>query len=139
MTDIIKRLGIDWLDAEFNDVSAEASYEIESLRQQLVQHKARELSLREALTQQNFWVEGALKCKEWEWDGNQRECADGCLERVKEVLALPQDNTALEAVVAKAGKVMCEWCADECNEAYGWNGAKEAIGALPNVILKDLA
>jgi chromosome segregation ATPase len=60
---------------------------IEDLRQQLAEREAQIARLRGAMQQQNFWVEGALLCKEWQWCPDQRETAEGCLAYAKEALA----------------------------------------------------
>ncbi len=67
-------------------------------------------------------------------------------ENLANALALPQDTSALEAVVAKAGEMMRERCAVE---AYEWAMAyvvedtapvdnADAIRAIPAVTLEDL-
>ena len=67
-------------------------------------------------------------------------------ENLANALALPQDITALEAMIQKAGEVMRARCAVE---AYEWAmayvvedtapvGNADAIRALPNVTLEDL-
>ena len=54
------------------------------------------------------------------------------IQQTLEALALPQDTTALESMIAKAGEVMRERCVEECDEA------REAIRALPGVTMEDL-
>ena len=59
-----------------------------------------------------------------------REFADNRAAILQEALALPQDTTALEAMIVKAGEVMRERCIEviDC----------EAIRALPGVTMEDL-
>lgn len=60
-------------------------------------------------------------------------------EVLEEALALPQDTTALESLIAKAGEVMRERCAVECETHYNFSNAlAAAIRALPAVTLEDL-
>ena len=63
---------------------------------------------------------------------------------MRKALALPQDTTALEAMIAKASEVMQERCADACisfgestDLVFGEEFAEE-IRALPGVTLEDL-
>ena len=62
----------------------------------------------------------------------------------EKALALPQDTTAFEAMIAKASEVMGERCADACisfgestDLVFGEEFAEE-IRALPGVTLEDL-
>lgn len=68
------------------------------------------------------------------------------LEIARKALSLPQDTSALEAMIQKAGEVMRARCAVE---AYEWAmayvvedtapvGNADAIRALPSVTLEDL-
>lgn len=36
-----------------------------------------------ALHEADFWLEGALTCKTWNWDADQHEAATGSLERIR--------------------------------------------------------
>lgn len=66
---------------------------------------------------------------------------------IKKVLATPPDTTALEAMIAKAGEVMREWCL-EAGVMRNYKGAivsrlsadgrDNAIRAIPTVTLNDL-
>jgi len=108
---------------------------------QLAESQAREAQWREALRNQNFWVEGALHCKEWEWDADQRESAESCLAFSKETLAAPPDATALNELIAKAGEVMRERCSTRCGGGHNKLSGRlyaESIRALPGVTLEDL-
>ena len=69
-----------------------------------------------------------------------------CTEQSTRLLSTPQNTSALEAMIQKAGEVMRERCAVE---AYEWAmayvvedtapvGNADAIRALPNVTLEDL-
>jgi len=72
----------------------EKAYEIGVLaKHRLSKSHALVVMLQEALHSQNFWVEGALNCREWEWDGDQREAAESCLAFSKEALSLLIDDT----------------------------------------------
>lgn len=74
---------------------------------------AQNQQLREALNNQNFWVAGALTCKDWQWDGDQRESAEGCLAYAKEVLSLPDlASTVLNRVKAEALREAAKWFND---------------------------
>ena len=42
--------------------------------------------LQAALKLQNIWVRGALRCKEWVWDEDQRELAERSCEQAEELL-----------------------------------------------------
>lgn len=44
-------------------------------------------ALVEALKNQNEWVRAALECKDWAWDGDQREAAEWSLADARKVLA----------------------------------------------------
>jgi hypothetical protein len=43
--------------------------------------------LREALTHLVPWVQAALDCKSWRWDGDQRSAAEECLEDARAALS----------------------------------------------------
>lgn len=82
------------------------------------------------------------------WVSHHANRTDAAIEKVKTALALPQGTSALEALIAKAGEVMRERCADKCTDPYytpdgfGITGADrrcaEAIRAIPGVTLEDL-
>lgn len=38
---------------------------------------------RKALEEADFWLEGALNCKEWSWDEHQHDAASGSLQRIR--------------------------------------------------------
>lgn len=48
--------------------------------------KAEVKRLREALGLQNEWVRAALECKDWVWDGDQREAAEWSLSQARAAL-----------------------------------------------------
>lgn len=57
----------------------------------------------------------------------------------QEIIDHPQDTSALEALIAKAGEVMRERCAVECETHYNFSNAlAAAIRALPGVTLEDI-
>jgi hypothetical protein len=87
------------------------------LKEQLVSSQLREQQLREAFS-------------DFEWNKDEW----GFITAVKEALALPQDTSALEAMIVKAGEVMRERCF-----AIGHSDSiDESIRALPGVTMKDL-
>lgn len=43
-------------------------------------------ALEEALKNQNEWVRGALDCKDWDWNGDQRQVAERSLESARAAL-----------------------------------------------------
>ena len=115
--------------------------ECESLRQQLAASQAREVQLREAVRQNHEWHNN------YDEYGGYPE-SELC-EVNTEALALPQDTTALGAMIAKAGEVMRERCSDSAQtEMDGqnlgsahWHAARvcrEAIRDIPCVTLEDL-
>jgi hypothetical protein len=89
---------------------------------------------------------------EWDASENNGIIWQLYLSRVcGEALALPQDTAALSAMIAKAGEVMRERCAVECEQrqmayatagyerhAQATAGLSDDIRALPGVTLKDL-
>lgn len=88
--------------------------------------QAREQQLREAL----------LTIRQY-WNDDEQESHDRC-NRAMEALATPQDTSALEALIAKAGEVMRERCADFVQFQWDEAGAAYEIRALPGVTLEDL-
>lgn len=127
----------DFKTSELRDTSRE----LQELREQLAASQAREQQLREALSYINHSMNQALL------PGNDKHRELILSQSMSaQALALPQDTTALEAMIAKAGEVMRERCAVE---AYEWDmayvladtapiGNAEAIRALPVVTLSDL-
>lgn len=77
-------------------------------------------------------------------DGAFEECKDYPIthDAVIEALAIPQDTSALEAIVQKAGEVMRERCAKDCeaweSEPVSHATAANSIRALTGVTLEDL-
>lgn len=125
------------LEVESNlaDMHIVALEENETLQQKLAVCQLREQQLREAL----------LTIRRY-WNDDEQESHDRC-NRAAEVLTLPQDTSALEAMCKRAGEVMREWCCELIAEierqlrGHGAATAAEnanAIGALPAVTLKDL-
>lgn len=111
--------------------------EIEELRQQLAASQAKVVLLRLCL--QTCVDYGGMTGDEW---------VD---EKAKQALAIPQDTSALEVMIAKAGEVMRERCVRESTERYAaylksgyerqaqaTSGLSEAIRTLPAVTLEDL-
>lgn len=73
----------------------------------------------------------------WHLNGNIASW-NSILPEVEQALALPQDTSALEAVVQRAGEVMRERC---CKEIWYDMEPKQIVGvinSLPNVTLEDL-
>lgn len=63
--------------------------------------------------------------------------------RARKAIATPSDTAALEAIVKKAGEVMRERCAKDCElwesgPVWGHTTAADSIRALPAVTLEDL-
>lgn len=114
--------------------------EIEQLKMQLAASQAREVQLRDALG--NIF-------EYWNGDTIDAIMLDA-LEHIEgityKVLALPQDTTALEVMIAKAGEVMRKRCdnvlEDICEEyeeeevSAAW--VSRAIHNLPCVSLEDV-
>ena len=97
--------------------------ELEQLKLQLAASQAREVQLREALHKLARLGNGAHYGTS---DGN----------RIAQVaIALPQDTSALEAMIAKASEVMRERCADETSKRHEFR-AFDTIRALPGVTLE---
>jgi hypothetical protein len=49
-----------------------------------------------------FWIEGALKCKEWNWSPDQFDAASDCLSSIRSALvATPPAETVVEAMPLK--------------------------------------
>lgn len=113
MSDIVDQLRI----AVAVPICKPAADTIESLRQQLATSQAREVQLREALQTE----------LDYQFD-NYREIAPW----ISKALALPQDTTALEAMIAKASEVMRERC-----ERESWLMAP-VLRSIPEVTLEDL-
>ena len=175
MSDIVERLSanVNWLMRDGFETSAKnvqcALAEIESLRQQLAEKdakielertarqqlekllhrqaetisasQAREQQLREAVRQNQEWHEN------YDEYGGYPESE--LAEVNEEALSLPQDTSALEAMIAKAGEVMRERCFDsvqaEMDEQYidspPWyvaEACRDTISTLPGVTLEDL-
>lgn len=102
------------------------STEIEQLKQQLVASQAREVRLRDALGHiLEYWNGVTI-------DVVMLDALEHIEDVAHEVLALPQDTTTIEEMIAEAGEVMRERCVEECDES------REAIRALPSVTLEDL-
>ena len=130
MIDIVEQLRI----AIAVPICKPAADEIEFLRQQLAASQAREVLLREAL-------EDARTADDLNY------CASGAYftDVIDKALALPQDTTTLEAMIAKAGEVMRERCAGAVFKQakyFGYNvhaeAVRDAASALPGVTLEDL-
>ena len=119
-------------------IAEECARREQELRQQLAASQAREAQLREALHSIPICYHSKI---------NGKECACGSCESnhlVEKALALPQDTSALSAMIAKASEVMQERCADACisfgestDLVFGEEFAEE-IRALPGVTLEDL-
>lgn len=58
--------------------------------------------------------------------------------RARKAISTPDDTSALEDIVKKAGEVMREKCADASIDLYSERSTFEAIHALPGVTLEDL-
>lgn len=116
--------------------------------QQLAASQAREVQLREALEDANDFVERHSN----RWDGINGKHPCTVVESSRQALALPQDTTALSAMIAKAGEVMRGQCVDVIGP-YGKTrylssyeegcedtkaGIDTEIRALPGVTLEDL-
>ena len=96
-----------------------------------VESKAREVQLREAF-------------RDYKWNKDEW----GFIRSVTEALAIPQDTTALSALIAKAGEVMRERCADGCSDSliehitfaehFAIKNCAKAIRAPPGVTLEDI-
>lgn len=158
MSDIVERLRVDNLlglpGAGIIGACREAADEIESLRQQLAEKdaeiarlkaswqsvaiedmakqlaasQAREVRLREAMEDMlSEWIYISVG-----WDRVQN--------KTQEALAMPQDTSALEAMIAKAGEVMRERCVGMMPDLTVADLAhvRRAIRALPGVTLEDL-
>lgn len=125
-------------DAEIARLKASwQSVAIEDMAKQLAASQAREVQLREALEDANDFVERHSN----RWDGINGKHPCTVVESSRKALALPQDTSALEAMIAKAGEVMRERCAnyvesDGCPPVR--NEAGKSIRALPCVTLEDL-
>ena len=65
------------------------------------------------------------------------ECLLKVLDECDKALAIQPDDSALEAIVKKAGEVMREWCASESCRSHEYDATK-AIRTLPAVTLEDL-
>lgn len=101
--------------------------EIETLRQQLAASQAREAQLREA-TECLLHLCDIIGAP----DGP-------VLDKARQALALPQDTTALEAMVKEAGEVMRVRTVGVCLEDnYDLHGYIPSIRALPGVTMEDL-
>ncbi len=118
-------------------VEADRQRQINELRRQLATSQAREQQLREVVWETNRHLDqtysdliGHLGC---EWLA--AEYVDTLSPMLSKALALPQDATAIEAIIAKAGEVMRERCI-EYNTRRMITTA--AIHALPGVTLEDL-
>lgn len=109
--------------------------------EQLAATQAREVQLREVI--------GKAKEGIVQWHVPENRYA--ALDAINEALALPQDTTALEAMIAKAGEVMRELAATACTDRSTgtdtddfneWDhcnySCAEEIRALPGVTLEDL-
>ena len=71
MTDILERM-----DNMFIRFAAESNEDAARRRVQTAKDAAEEIKkLREALAECNFWVNAAIECKNWMWDGDQKEAA----------------------------------------------------------------
>lgn len=103
------------------------------LEEQLAAAQAREQRYREALSVLAESVGRFVSDEGWQQlDMDNMDAAD-CL------LALPQDTSALQAMITKAGEVMRERCAVECETHYNFSNAlAAAIRVLPGVTLEDL-
>ena len=101
MSDVGKRLRVKadrmskFDDFSYDPLYREAADEIDHLEAALsVEKGLAELRLsearqfREALDLMNTWVESALNCKEWRWDGDQREAAEQSLAESQSLLSV---------------------------------------------------
>lgn len=162
MSDIVERLSanVNWLMRDGFETSAKnvqcALAEIEFLRQQLrdvtdhyhaaleaaqvrfrqlAASQAREAQLREALEDANDFVERYSN----RWDGINGKHPYTVVESSRKALALPQDTTALEVMIAEAGEAMRERTVGVCLEDnYDLHGYIPSIRALPGVTMEDL-
>lgn len=50
--------------------------------------RARVAELEGAAKEADFWLEGALQCKSWHWDGDQREAAEFALARLRSAVGV---------------------------------------------------
>jgi hypothetical protein len=116
---------------ELRRIGKQTEAVVRALQSEIAASQARERQLREVL---------GICLKEIEsW------CDEVGYERfnhpeVNKALALPQDTSALEALITKAGEVMRERCVQEWIVALQTPGVTvdDAIRALPGVKLEDL-
>lgn len=48
--------------------------------------------LKYALKDVTIWLESALRCKNWQWDQDQREAAEECVATAKSLISTPADS-----------------------------------------------
>lgn len=94
-------------------------------KDQLAASQAREQQFRELLSNCIVPFANATMVKIAKW-------------RVEEAFALPNDTTALQSMVAKAGEVMRERAHSAMLDLKPWDHRGEIIRALPAVTLDDL-
>ena len=124
-----------------------AQQDIELLRQQLSAAAREILALRAASQAREQQYRGALviadNAGDDEWHPYTPEQAKTAIGKT---IALPQDTSALEAMIQKAGEVMRERCfaacnadkyPNECDKSIAYD-CRLAIRTLPGVTLGDL-
>jgi hypothetical protein len=132
----IERVTAGWREA-FN-IGIQHQEDAKELRQQLAASQAREQQYRDAIESYlaaNDPSEFVCVC-----DFSVGHLCGPCFAHkqqtpLRKSLAKPQDTSALQAIIAKAGEVMREWCAEK---AFPRGILEDAIRALPGVTLEDL-
>lgn len=106
---------------------------------QLAESQAREAKLREALDAVQQVANRSDGIAGWHLNGDIASW-DSILPEVSDALTTPSDATALNELIAKAGEVMQEQCAQRAEqESIGYSSSiAKAIRALPGVTLEDL-
>ena len=116
-----------------------AQQDIELLRQQLSAAAREILALRAASPAREQQYRGALviadNAGDDEWHPYTPEQAKTAIGKT---IALPQDTSALEAMIQKAGEVMRERSISTVTWPYDPNTIRGELRALPGVTLRDL-
>jgi hypothetical protein len=66
---------------------------------------------REALVEAEFWLDGALQCKTWNWDAAQHDAASSSLEKIRTALTTPPPSPVTDER-AKVRVRKLEWVED---------------------------
>lgn len=118
-----------------NPLLDEAANAIDIYENQLAESQALEAVLREALDAVQQVANRSEGIAGWHLNGDLASW-DELLPEVEQALSQPTDDSALKAIVQRAGEVMRERCESMLRYQGGFN--LDLVHALPGVTLEDL-